>query len=102
MAEDFGLTLVETEDLKTLLRYIYREEIQFPLTPKELARFGLQHCAESLLSHMRKLDAFGTRQVVVAVIAERMAQEEKDEKRRKAAERIRLIEAAEATDDAED
>ena len=96
MPEDFGLTLVETEDLKKLLRFIYQEELNFPLTPKELARVGLQRCAESILSHVRTLDGFAVRQVVVAVIAERMAQEEKDRRRREEVERLRVIDAQDA------
>ncbi len=72
MFYEFGLTEVQSEDLKTLLRYLHRDEMRFPLTPAELARFGLQHAAPSILGHLRNLEKEAVRAVVVAVLAERL------------------------------
>jgi hypothetical protein len=66
-----GLTRVATEDLKRLLRHLYRQEITCPLTAGELARVGLQDRSEPLLDLLRGLDHAATRAVVVAVLAER-------------------------------
>ena len=79
MLYEFGLTNVSTNDLKTMLRYLHRGEMNCPLTPAELARFGLQRCSGPILGHLRKLDAEGCRAVVVAVIAERLDAEERAE-----------------------
>ncbi|MCP4871237.1 MAG: hypothetical protein GY898_21210 [Proteobacteria bacterium] len=67
-----GLTEVTIDDLKKLLRVLHREEIRCPVTVDELARCGLQHCADSVLNSVRGLDAVGVKAVVVAVIAERL------------------------------
>ena len=77
MFYEFGLTQVSIEDLKTMLRYLHRGEMNCPLTPAELARFGLQRCSPSLLNHLRGLDALGVRAVVVGVLAERLEAEER-------------------------
>ncbi len=69
-----GLTQVPTEDLKTLLHYLHQGEINCPVTPSELARIGLQDRAEAILSTVRGLDASALRAVLVAVIAERLAE----------------------------
>ena len=78
MLYEFGLTQVSTEDLKTMLRYLHRGEMNCPLTPAELARFGLQRCSGSILGHMRELDVQGCRAVVVAVLAERLDADERE------------------------
>lgn len=78
MLYEFGLTQVTTEDLKTMLRYLHRGEMNCPLTPAELARFGLQRCSGSILGHLRKLDVEGCRAVVVAVLAERLDADERE------------------------
>ena len=75
MLYEFGLTEVADKDLKTLLKYLHRGEMNFPLTPAELARFGLQPCTASLLGHLRGLSEEGVRAVVVAVLAERIEAE---------------------------
>lgn len=67
-----GMTEVNTDDLKKLLRVLHREEIGCPLTVDELARCGLQHCADPILNTCRGLSAEGVRAVTVAVIAERL------------------------------
>ncbi len=67
-----GLTDVTTDDLKKLLRVVHRDQIRCPLTVDELARCGLQHCAEHLLAACRGLDSNGVRAVVIAVVAERL------------------------------
>jgi hypothetical protein len=77
MLYEFGLTQVATEDLKTMLRYLHRQEMTCPLTPAELARFGLQRCAGSILGHVRGLEAEAVRAVVVGVLAERLDAEER-------------------------
>ena len=66
-----GLVAVSTDDLKKLLRAVYRQDIEAPLTVEALARVGLQHCASDILGHLRDLDERSIRAVVVAVIAER-------------------------------
>ena len=78
MFYEFGLTQVATEDLKTMLRYLHRKEMNCPLTPAELARFGLQRSSASLLNHLRGLEADAVRAVVVGVLAERIDAEERE------------------------
>ena len=78
MFYEFGLTQVSTEDLKTMLRYLHRQEMNCPLTPAELARFGLQRSSGSILNHLRGLDALAVRAVVVGILAERIDAEERE------------------------
>ena len=66
-----GLTAVDTEALKTLLRTLHRGDVHGPLSVEDLARIGLQYCAEDILGHLRGVDDAGLRAVLVAVIAER-------------------------------
>lgn len=80
MFYEFGLTEVATDDLKTVLRYLHRGEMNFPLTPAELARFGLQKSAASILGHLRGLEKEAVRAVVVAVLAERISEDERNAK----------------------
>lgn len=68
-----GLTEVETRHLETLLRMLVRGEVHGPLTVVDLARVGLQHCAEPLLDALRGLDDRACRAVLIAVLAERRA-----------------------------
>ncbi len=72
-----ALTGVPTEELKTLLRFVYRQEIEIPITISELARVGLQHRAEELMQSLRGLDEPGVRAVLIAVAAERITIEER-------------------------
>lgn len=67
-----GLTRINTEDLKKALTYVHRGELKSPLHIHDLARVGLQHCANELLAAMRGLDEQGMRAVLVSVIAERL------------------------------
>jgi hypothetical protein len=67
-----GLTRVHTEALKRALSALHRGEVSCPLTVAELARVGLQHCAEDLLETLRDLDEKAVRAVLVAVLAERL------------------------------
>ena len=76
-----GLTRVETQDLKKALAAVHRGHLLCPPTMENLARVGLQHCANELLALLRNVDEAGVRAVLVAVIAERQALE-----RRKAPE----------------
>lgn len=66
-----GLTRVDTEALRTLLRSLHRGDVRGPLSVHDLARVGLQYAAEDLLGHLRGVDDAGLRAVLVAVIAER-------------------------------
>lgn len=72
-----GLTSVSTSDLRRLLSAVFKEDIQTPLTIAELTRFGLQHCSGPLLEHLRALDSRAIGAVLVAVLAERAAAEER-------------------------
>ena len=67
-----GLKRVPTEELRRMLRHLYRSELEFPLTPVTLTCVGLQAHAEPLMDVMRGLEAHAVKQVLVAVIAERM------------------------------
>lgn len=72
-----GLTRVSTTDLKKALSALHRGHLRFPLTIEELTRFGLQHCANDLLGVLRQVDEAGARAVLVAVLAERLAEEKR-------------------------
>lgn len=73
-----ALTGVPTDELKQLLRYVYRREVGLPITPVELARVGLQHRSEEFMQSLRGLDEAGVRALLVAVTAERIAAEERE------------------------
>lgn len=72
-----ALTGVPTEELKTLLRLVYRTEIEIPITPVGLARVGLQHRSEEFMQSLRGLAEPGVRALLIAVTAERLAVEER-------------------------
>jgi hypothetical protein len=72
-----ALTGVPTHEIRTLLRLVHRRELTLPITPGELARVGLQHRSEEFMQSLRGLDEAGTRAVLVAVAAERIAAEER-------------------------
>lgn len=74
-----GLGLVPVDDsaLRTLLKALYRGDIAPPLTLPDLTRVGLQYCASELLHHLRNLDDAAIRAVLVAVLAERRAAQER-------------------------
>lgn len=72
-----ALTGVPTDELKALLRNVYRGEIEIPITTAGLALVGLQHRAEEIMQSLRNLDEPGVRAVLVAVAAERIAIEER-------------------------
>ncbi|HEY8378783.1 MAG TPA: hypothetical protein VIK91_19965 [Nannocystis sp.] len=72
-----ALVRVPTDDLKKALALIHRGEMLCPLTPVEIARCGLQHHMESLLGHLRGLDATAVRAVLTAVLSERLAAQER-------------------------
>lgn len=69
-----GLTKVPTEDLEKALRVLHRGQLRCPVTVAELTRVGLQHRAAELMNVLRGLDEAGVRAVLVAVLAERRAQ----------------------------
>jgi hypothetical protein len=58
------------------LRHLHRGDLRCPLSPAELARFGLQHNAGTILGHLRGHEASAVRAIVVAVIAERLEAEQ--------------------------
>lgn len=66
-----GLTTVSTEDLRTLLRAVFKQKVDCPLSPGGLAALGLQDTSPPLLSHLRGLDARAVHAVIVAALAER-------------------------------
>ncbi|MEM6292715.1 MAG: hypothetical protein AAGA54_15690 [Myxococcota bacterium] len=66
-----GLVDVPSDRLRTLLRAVYREETTVPVTPASIAALGLQDWQESVLGHLRGLDAKAIHAVLVAVLAER-------------------------------
>ena len=67
-----GLRDVSTEDLKKMFRLVVKKVLSYPVTPVELARTGLQHCQEPLLSTLRGLDGPAVQAVLTSVIAERL------------------------------
>ncbi|MFT5684423.1 MAG: quercetin dioxygenase-like cupin family protein [Myxococcota bacterium] len=66
-----GLTELTEDELKKLLRHIYREELPCPVTADTLACVGFQSRHEWISAALRGLDAAGVTAVLVAVIAER-------------------------------
>jgi hypothetical protein len=71
-----ALTEISTDALRTLLSAVHKKVIAVPLSIGELTRIGLQYCATDLMRELRDLDERAVRTVLVAVIAERSAQEE--------------------------
>ncbi|MDP2307778.1 MAG: hypothetical protein Q8P18_17265 [Pseudomonadota bacterium] len=69
-----GFTEVSTSDLKRAYGLLHRGDFDVPVTPWGLARVGLQHCQNALLTHLRGLDAAGVRAVLTCVLAERIGQ----------------------------
>ena len=65
-----GLTAVSDDDLRTLLRHVYRGELICPITPQGLACIGRQGLNDDL-DILKGLDESAVRAVLVAVIAER-------------------------------
>lgn len=68
---ELGLTTVSTEHLQTLLRAVFKHQVDCPLTPGGLAGLGLQDTSGPLLAHLRGLDAPAVHAVLVATLAER-------------------------------
>lgn len=79
---DLGLVTVSTEDLRKLLRLVFRKQVECPLTPSGLAAAGLQDVSGPLLRHLRGLDDEAVHAVVVAALAEREATDEQRMRRR--------------------
>lgn len=75
-AGNLGLVNVSTEQLRTLLRGVHRGTLVCPLAPALLAGHGLQDVSNEILGHMRDLDRAAVHAVVVAVLAERMNDED--------------------------
>ncbi|MEM9458852.1 MAG: hypothetical protein AAGF11_32035 [Myxococcota bacterium] len=71
-----GLTTVSSEHLRTLLRAVFKQQVDCPLTPGGLAALGLQDTSTPLLSHLRGLDARAVHAVLVAALAERTITED--------------------------
>ena len=66
-----GLTELTEDELKKLLRHIYREELPCPVSADTLACVGFQSRHEWISAALGGLDAAGVKGVLVAVIAER-------------------------------
>jgi hypothetical protein len=73
---DMGLVSVSTEDLRKLLRAVFKGQVECPLTPAGLAAIGLQDTSGPLLGHLRGLEGKAVHAVVVAALAERTATDE--------------------------
>lgn len=73
---DLGLVTVSSDDLRKLLRLVFRKQLECPLTPAGLAAAGLQDASGPLLGHLRGLDDKAVHAVVVAALAEREATDE--------------------------
>ena len=76
-----GLSRVSTEDLTRLLKIVHRESVPFPISRASLVLCAFGHL-ESELDLLVGLDQKGARALLVAVIAERRAQEERQKKQR--------------------
>lgn len=74
-----ALVDVRTEQLRELLRGVFRETLPCPLHASALAAVGLQDWSEPILGHLRGLDRRAVHAVLVAVLAERTAAEEQDD-----------------------
>ena len=70
---DLGLVSVSSDDLRKLLRAVFRKQVECPLTPAGLAAAGLQDASGPLLAHLRDLDGKAVHAVLVAALAERDA-----------------------------
>ena len=68
---DLGLTTISSDHLRALLRAVFKEQIDCPLTPGGLAALGLQDVSGPILSHLRGLEARAVHAVLVAALAER-------------------------------
>ena len=66
-----GLTELTEDELKKLLRHIYRDELPCPVSADTLACVGFQSRHEWISAALGGLDAAGVKAVLVAVIAER-------------------------------
>ena len=70
-----GLTLLTTEQLKKLLKYLHDGSMETPLTAHSIACVGFQFRQAELMSALRGLDEAGIRAVLVCVLAERIQAE---------------------------
>lgn len=68
-----GLTDVPTDALRTLVRLVYKGEIEAPLDITQITRTGLQFCATDLLATLRALDRQSVLAVLTVTLAEREA-----------------------------
>jgi hypothetical protein len=92
---DLGLVNVSSDDLRKLLRAVFRKQVDCPLTPAGLAATGLQDASGPLLAHLRGLDGKAVHAVVVAALAEREATDEPRARRPSDAQGVRAGPAAE-------
>jgi hypothetical protein len=76
-----GLTEVSTEMLERTLRALAKGELEGPITHQSLLAAGLPALVDRL-DHLQGLDARSAQAVIVAVIAERRANERKLEAQR--------------------
>lgn len=67
-----GLTTFTTEELKKILRLLYRDQVEFPLNAERIACIGFQYKHHALINALRGLDKEGATAVIVCVLAERL------------------------------
>ena len=67
-----GLTEMTTDELKSFLRLIYRDQVDFPLNAQRIACTGFQYRHRVLINAFRGLDAVATKAVLICVLAERL------------------------------
>ena len=67
-----GLTTFTTEELKKILRLLYRDQVEFPLNAERIACIGFQYKHNALINALRGLDKEGATAVIVCVLAERL------------------------------
>ena len=74
-ANNLGLVAVPTHLLKRALKALHSGDMVTPININSLCALGLQDVGESLLGAMRGLDKSGVHAVLVAVLAERLAEQ---------------------------
>ena len=73
IGENLGLTSLNTSELTKLLRHVYRDEVEFPLSPQRIACIGFQYKSIELLNVFRGLDKRAVQTILICVLAERQS-----------------------------
>jgi hypothetical protein len=66
-----GLTALSTDELKRLLSYLHKGQLECPINAHRVACVGFQHKHAELMYALRNLDDEAVRAVLVCVLAER-------------------------------